>query len=290
VAESWNTTILGSEKEVQVVLGELRGKRWLCRGQAKQYGGLIPLIDRDERRGLSRGEKLLLERKSIDLFRLTARFFSDPGEQGAMVDDIVALMVLRHYGVPSRLLDWSFSPWVAAYFAVKDYDREDGEIWAFDEPLYERRGKVQWRQWPETTTDGSGDDHKFDAKLTAFLLDEPPDWFICGFYGPGFHRQNVQQGGYTMTARFGRDHASAIAELLEDSQTYNQYVIPARLKPRLRDALREEHGIWRGSLYPDSAGAADTARIVFARGRSGDDLKSFFLPASPPAHPGPTPR
>lgn len=164
---------------------ELRGKRWLCRGQSKKYGALVPSIDRAPRESLSRVQKLILERRAITLFRSTARFFADPGEQGALHDDVVALMVLRHYGVPSRILDWSWSPWVAAYFAVEHDDLEDGEIWAFDEPLYERKGIEQWKKWPETTTDGSGDAIKFGAGVTAFRIEEPPDWFICGFYHPG---------------------------------------------------------------------------------------------------------
>ena len=132
----WKTTDLTDVQEVLDVLAHLQGERWLSRGQAKRYDGLVPSIDRDGRRGLTRREKLRLERHSIDLFRRTARFFADPGEQLALTDDIVAMMVLRHYGVPTRLLDWSHSPYVAAYFAIRGHDKVAGEIWAFDEPLY----------------------------------------------------------------------------------------------------------------------------------------------------------
>jgi hypothetical protein len=266
VSDNWETTRLDTEPDALDTFIELRGKRWLCRGQSRCYGGLVPSIDREPRQTLSRVEKLTLERRSIDLFRSTARFFADPGEQGALADDIVALMVLRHYGVPSRILDWSWSPWVAAYFASWDHDSKDGEIWAFDEHLYEQKGTQQWKTWPETTSDGTGDPAKFGAVLTAFAREEPPDWFICGFYTPGFHRQNAQQSVYTMTARFGRAHDAAIARLLADSTRHHRYIITAKLKPGLREILREQHGVWRGSLFPDSAGAAETAGAVFRDG------------------------
>ena len=124
-------------------------------------------------------------------------------------------MVLRHYGVTTRLLDWSKSPYVAAYFAVESHDDKEGEIWSFDEPFYEDAqngpGPKQSKKWRETTIGGDG--VRFDAKITAFTIDEPPDWFICGFYDLGFPRQNAQMGAYTMTARFGRDHADAISTL-----------------------------------------------------------------------------
>jgi hypothetical protein len=183
-----------------------------------------------------------------------------------LIDDIVAMIVLRHYNVPSRILDWSRSPWVAAYFATKGHDDENGEIWTFDEPMYERKGVKQWIRWPETTFDGSGKSDKFKPELTAFALDSPPDWFICQFYGQGFHRHNAQQSAYSMTARFGCNHAESIAKLLEDPKHFRRFVIGASLKPRLREMLREEHGIWRGSLNPDSAGAAETARDLFLKG------------------------
>ena len=268
--DSWNTTPLITESDVLQKLTDLRGRQWLCRGQSKCYDSLVPSIDRKPRQQLSRVEKLTLEGRSIDLFRSTARFFADPGEQAALVNDIVALMVLRHYGVPSRLLDWTSSPWVAAYFAVSNHDDKDGELWAFDLRTYEVRGHKQWQKWPETTINRDGE--HFDANLTAFTYEEPPDWFVCHFYREGFHRQRAQQSAYSMTARFNRPHDAAIADLLLNSSTYHRYVIAGKLKPRLRELLREHHGIWRGSLFPDSAGAAETARRMVFQNVAGDRL------------------
>ena len=49
---------------------------------------------------------------------------------------------------------------------------------------------------------------------------------------------------------FRRNHADSIANLLIENSYYHLYLVPARLKPRLRTILRERHGIWRGSCIP----------------------------------------
>jgi hypothetical protein len=238
----------------------------MSRGSSKCYGGLIPSIDRKPRCGMDRKGKLELERKGIDVFRSGARYFAQEGEKLSLKDDVIALMVLRHYNVPTRLLDWSKSPYVAAYFASRHHMCEDGEIWTFDHPSYAEKGKAQWMRWPETTSDKSGDDQMFQAEITAFTLDEPPDWFICCHYVPGFPRHTAQMSAYSMTARFGIDHADAIANLLEDSTRHHRYVLKASLKGELLRFLREEHGVWEEALYPDSAGAANIAKRIFAIG------------------------
>jgi len=263
MSHGWNTTTLTSEGDILRVLTDLQGKGWLTRGHSRSGHGLVPSIDRQPLDGFVRADKLQRERRSIELFRSTTRFFSSPGEQEALRDEIVALMVLRHHGVPTRLLDWSRSPYVATHFAVARHDDLDGEIWSFSYQDYKTEGRKQWRKWRQTTTDGSGDPDKFAAGLTAFRLGDPPNWIIAAFYPLGFPRQDAQRGAYTMTARFGVDHADALRALLVDQTRYHRYLIKANLKAGLRTVLLEQYGIWRGSLFPDTAGAAETAREAF---------------------------
>jgi hypothetical protein len=262
--QKWKTKNLSTENDVLDVLAQLQGRHWLNRGQPKPFGKLVPSIDRNNLDGLLRRKKLTLERQSIDLFRSTVRYWAT-GEESAATDDVLALMVMRHYGVPTRLLDWSTSPYIALYFAIDENDDVDGELWCFDKPYYEEKGAEQWKWWPETTVGGKGPPAPFDAKLTMFLRAEPPKWFVCQFYPRGFPRQVAQQGAYSLTADFGRDHADAISTLLGISEPlrYSRYIIAASLKPKLRTTLREKHGIWRGSLFPDSTGAAETAKSTF---------------------------
>lgn len=263
MAAQWETTRITTVEGLFEALGALQRKRWLFRGQSRDRGTLRPTIDRGHLDALPRAEKLTLERRSIQTFRSAALFFASPGEQHAMIDDFVALMVLRHYGVPTRLLDWTASPLVAAFFAAHSSPDSDGEIWSFNEPLYEPEGAKQWLDHPETTTCGTGNPANFAAGLTAFKVDLSFDWFICAFYSAGFPRQHAQSGAYSMTAQFSQDHAEHIARILKAPEHYHRYVLAAGIKPRILAALQEAHGLWLGRLFPDSAGAAETAKRLF---------------------------
>lgn len=75
------------------------------------------------------GEYAAVEKPMLRSFRKYAEPGSIPGESLW-----VRLAVAQHHGLPTRLLDWTISPKVAAHFATAEeerYDR-DGAIWCVD--------------------------------------------------------------------------------------------------------------------------------------------------------------
>ena len=109
---------------------------YIFRGEPKAYPTpLLPSLLRPSRAPKSAPH--LTEAEALDLEKgLTRDFQRDASLQVPVptpLDDVVTWWLwMQHYGAPTRLLDWSRSQYVAAYFAVRDHFDEDGFIWALN--------------------------------------------------------------------------------------------------------------------------------------------------------------
>jgi hypothetical protein len=212
---------------------------------------------------MDRAVKLFLERRSIEAFRQNTRHLRNESERLTMTDPHMALMVLRHYNVPTRILDWSRSPYIAAFFVANTAETHDAEVWAFDEPLYGAEGLKQWDVGPPVTRNG-----EFDTQYSMFMPDLGGiDWFIRAFYFPDtFPRQHAQHGAFSPTAQFEVDHARHIPRLLQCPDRGLRYVIPASLKAAFRTHLRVTEGVETKTLLPDSGDHAQANAVAAAAG------------------------
>jgi hypothetical protein len=82
------------------------------------------------------------EERALRIFRRKAHIYLD--DAGVLVDDIRCLALMQHHGAPTRMLDFTKSPFVAAFFALNNTNRS-AAVFALDTPTL-------WRAAPRATT------------------------------------------------------------------------------------------------------------------------------------------
>ena len=73
------------------------------------------------------------EAKIFESFKKESRGYIDVQD-----DDFLLLCYAQHFGVPTRLLDFSTNPLVALYFACKDLKSKDGAVWVLNSNQYNK--------------------------------------------------------------------------------------------------------------------------------------------------------
>jgi FRG domain len=147
--------------------------------------------------------------------------------------------LMQHYGAPTRLLDWSASPYVATYFSVGEHDSRDGAVWMFWAKDLTRRMDDQFGLLDLRADQSTFQNPSSPAQLLIFrriLYTE---------------RMNAQQGWFTACRRPTVDHNEAIESVLlpDNAPRYRRFVIPSHLKMEFLRRLRAMN-ISANSLFP----------------------------------------
>jgi hypothetical protein len=94
---------------------------WVYRGQADKNWGLLPSVGRPSTFGVA-----YTRAKEDRLFREFRR--EAPRWEQHLSSALEFLALGQHYGLPTRLLDWSTNPLVGAWFACLDESAADGRL------------------------------------------------------------------------------------------------------------------------------------------------------------------
>jgi hypothetical protein len=205
--------------------------RFAYRGSSDAAAGLVS--------GLVRlGGDVELERQLMRAFRKYARQDAVPHDTEW---DWLALG--QHHGLPTRLLDWTYSPYVALHFAtqtVERYDR-DGVVWMVDyvkahERLPERLRETLAAEGAQVFTtellaEVSPELHDLDAEAGEFVLFVEP---------PSFDARIVNQYALFCVLSPADLHLEELAL---------RVVIPAELKWEVRDKL-DQANVTERVLFP----------------------------------------
>jgi hypothetical protein len=116
--------------------GEVERETWIFRGERTKYRyPLQPSVERE-----ADGTRLgwnALEAEMLAEFQKKARMHISPDHLPQMEDKLSWLALAQHDGVPTRLLDFTYSPYVGLYFALRNRTRQEKErppeVWAIDQ-------------------------------------------------------------------------------------------------------------------------------------------------------------
>jgi hypothetical protein len=164
------------------------------------------------------------------------------------------LFVMRHHGVPTRLLDWSENPLVGLYFAVTGNPKADGALWNL---LPIELNKVA-RFFPPHPHEIPGfGDHKFLQNYLPSVLsgEQSSSLSPAAAIAPrNTRRMQAQQGVFTITHR-----EQVGIETVGDQSHIWRIIIPKGAKTRIQGELAA-FNINRLSLFPELDHVAEYAK------------------------------
>lgn len=116
---------LNSIEEI-VKIGVTYKHNWF-RGHSKCYNNLFPRVFRQEFQYNQNRVSGYIEMYIIDHFKRVAPSLKNHLPESK--NHLDWLILMQHFGTPTRLLDWTESILVAAFFACSANENEDGELW-----------------------------------------------------------------------------------------------------------------------------------------------------------------
>jgi hypothetical protein len=273
-----------TEDQLSSFLTAPRPSKVIFRGQPDRFPKLQPSIERFGRNASS----LFAKEDYIgrEFMRRAPNYLRALPKQE---DALAWLALARHHGAPSRLLDWSRSLPVAAFFAASGANENEGCIvWEIDEILLKRyalkilreRFKEPKSSWEDLISRGQNFEHAFlEMKPSAFFV-APLEPFEAS------ERMTIQQGLFLASSSLAFPFERILATTLQDAEAPTDSIHRIRICPEARLHLLyllEKMNITETTLFPGIDGFARSLRItVELAGKVRDGMSRIMLGETQP--------
>ena len=243
---------------------------YIFRGQARADWLLIPSLVRSAQSArLDPVQALSIEAAATAEFQTQAHLHL-PSQMIFDRKDLIAWWgLMQHYYAPTRLLDWTASPFVAAYFAIEREPDHPGAVWYFHCHTVDAymRKTYEGYEFPKR------------EKMEQVLLDSnAKDILYFGAARTQTDRMAAQQTKGALSTQILADHgqimakAVATGEAKKEMEVYGKLIIPKTLKPEFLRRLRSMN-ITARALFPGVDGLGRSVAELVRLGTAYESAK-----------------
>jgi hypothetical protein len=251
-------------KTIDDLMRELNSlpNNFVFRGQSDAAWGLQSTLERTLGVKWNAKNARKFEDYSLDSFKSKYHIYSGP--EHIPKSKLSWLSVMQHYGVPTRLIDFTTSPYIALYFALETYNplsKNDLSVYCLDyssimersiefikrndKLFHESRFSIQGRQ--DSIFEETVDRYSYDIAW----ITEPIELNA---------RIDRQAGTFLISGNLERTIDSVITSSIYESCNLKKIVIPSILYEGVYVALRKI-SINSKSIYGDLSGLAKSIRM-----------------------------